>query len=135
MHPALVGMAIAGQLIEMADLQLTDERLQHRIRHVQRVFEKGAEKAGGGELQRKAQPVMAPALGANHGMIRVIQLKIAGQLVGAGVAHIPAIMGTLFGGLRIEQASNHSWGKAEKGKNCLLAASGALQSTRPPGMT
>lgn len=97
MFPALVRAAIAGQLIEIRNLQLPDEGLQHRIGHRQRVFEEGAEKAGGGELQRKAQPVVVATLGADSGVVGVVQMEKARQLLGARIAHVPTVMGALFG--------------------------------------
>ena len=50
MFPSLVCAAIVRQLIELRDPQLPNERLQYRAWHLQRVFEKSAEKAGGGKL-------------------------------------------------------------------------------------
>lgn len=75
--PALVRAAIARQLIEIRHLQLSDEGLEHRIGYRQRVFEEGAEKAGGSELQRKAQPVVVATLGADSGVISIVQMEKA----------------------------------------------------------
>jgi hypothetical protein len=36
-------------------------------------------------------------VGVNSGVVSVIQREIAHQLIGARIAHVPAIMGALFG--------------------------------------
>ena len=50
--PTLLCAPIAGQSVDIADAQLSEERLEHSRRHVGRVFEKNAEKTRRGELQR-----------------------------------------------------------------------------------
>jgi len=64
-------------LIELRDLQLPNERLQYRAWYLQRVFEKSAEKAGGGKLQRKAQPVVVATLDTDYRVVSVIEMEIA----------------------------------------------------------
>jgi hypothetical protein len=51
--------------------------LYDRVRHIHWVFEKSAKKAGGGELKRKAQPIVIASLDTNYRVIRVIQMEIA----------------------------------------------------------
>ena len=75
--PSLVSTAIARQLIKIRELQLSCEGLHDRVRHLHWVFEKRAEKAGGGELKRKAQPIVIATLDSNYRVIRVIQMEIA----------------------------------------------------------
>ena len=77
MFPALVCAAIAGQLIKVRDPQLPNDCFQHCVWHIHRVFEKSAEKAGGGELQRETQPVMVATIDTDHGVVSVIQMEKA----------------------------------------------------------
>jgi hypothetical protein len=89
-------------VIEIRDPQLPDEGLQHRIGHRQRVFEKGAEKAGGGKLQGKAQPIVIATLGIDSGVVSIVQMEKARQLLGARIARVPTVMGALFGSEEVD---------------------------------
>jgi len=100
--PSLVCAAIAGQLIEIRNPQLPNECLQYRARHIDWVFEKSAEKASGGKLQRKAQAVVVTALDTDHCVVSVIKMEIARQLIRVWIANVPAIVGALFGSKELD---------------------------------
>ena len=62
-------------LIKFRAPQLPNQREQYGTRNLQGVFEKGAQKANRGELQRKPQPVVITTLGIDQRLIAVIRWK------------------------------------------------------------
>jgi hypothetical protein len=62
-------------------IELVAERVQHHRRHRIPPTGKGTEKAHAGEHHRKAQPVVIPAQAGDQRAIRLVEMKITGQLV------------------------------------------------------
>jgi hypothetical protein len=81
---------------------LPNECLQYRVRHVNGVFEKGAEKSSRRQLQRKSEPVVAAAFDTDQQVVSVIEVEIARQLIGARIARIPTVTGVLFGSKELD---------------------------------
>jgi hypothetical protein len=66
---------------ELFNVELSGEAVNHAIRYVREVFQKGAQEARRAKLDGEAQPIVISAMGANQSPIAVIEVKIAGQLV------------------------------------------------------
>ena len=97
MLPALGCAAIEGKLSEIADPQLSSEGLQDHAWHIHRVIEKSSEKANGGKLKCKAQPIMGAPLLPDHRVVSLIEMEIAGQFIGARIARVATVIGAVFG--------------------------------------
>ena len=85
------------ELIGTTQSELSTQRLQHGGWNGGQVLEKCAEKSHGGQLQGVAEPIVLAAFVSNGGTIGIIQVEVARQLLGRGVALIPAVPFALRG--------------------------------------
>ena len=79
--PAGFAVPVMEKATELFNVELSGEAVNHAIRYVREVFQKGAQEARRAKLDGEAQPIVISAMGANQSPIAVIEVKIAGQLV------------------------------------------------------
>lgn len=118
MIPTLLRIQIVGELIEVGNIQLAGERLQHDVRDFQGVLEEGPEESGRGEEKREAKPVMTPSFRSDNGLVSIIQVKESRQLIGTWVANIPAESGPVFRGKELNGHPFTTGGRCANGGLC-----------------
>jgi hypothetical protein len=110
--------------------------VQHCSRHRHRIVQEDAEIAHSAKLRRETKPVMVTALLCDQSVVGIVQMKIAGQILGRRYSAVTTVVFTLCGG---EEADGHldlPWQQAlaEKWKAITLNATSFVKAAEwPPG--
>ena len=103
--PTLLARSISLQIVAVGKTQLARERLQDRRRHRYGIIEEGTEIADGSELQRETQAVAFTPAARDLCQIVIVEVVVAGQLVGRGRDRVTSVVFTL---LRGEETNRHA---------------------------
>lgn len=96
--PAPATRPVGVQTIADFHAELFRHAADHRRRHGNGVRQQGAQEAQSPEMNGAAQAHMGAAVGADEGQVGVVEMKVAGQLLGGGVAAELAVALALWGG-------------------------------------
>jgi hypothetical protein len=88
-------LPIAGQHADVSDRQLLGQMPYDDRGNIGRVGEKGAEKPNCAKLDSKPKSLVPATPAVNERQVGVIEVEVAGQLDGGGVAGVAAIAGGL----------------------------------------
>ena len=98
MLPLGAAVAILGQAPWIGDAELPRQFAADAWWHIGGIIKKSAKKSHCAKLDGIAEPHRVRALCAGEVAIGVVEVKMAGKLVGCGLACVPAVAPFLFGG-------------------------------------
>ena len=86
------------------DAELAGHERDSLVRHVCGLLQEGAQEPDGPELDGKAQPHVRAAAAGHEGAVGVVEVEVAGQLLGSGFAGIPTVAPLL---LLVQEGDGH----------------------------
>ena len=81
MDEALPLVLIARQAIQVCDMELSSNRMYHRVWQARGIVQEAPQKTHGGELQGKPQPVGLASLLRNQLAVVVVQMEVAAKFI------------------------------------------------------
>jgi hypothetical protein len=106
MDKALPLVLIARQAIQVCDIELSSNRIDHRLRQARGIVQEASQKTHSGELQGKPQPVGLASLLRNELAGGGVQMEVAAKFISRWCSNKMAIAFTLRGSE--ETATSHA---------------------------